>query len=79
MIRLLVKGKPDVALAAARARRIEVTVIRTVSNGIETMLGCDDRFWRQVSAWLAEHMRAPFPEGSLMYFNALDPALQGRP
>jgi hypothetical protein len=79
MIRLRVKGKPEVALAAAKRRGVEVSVAKSVSGGIETLLGADDRYWRQVVAWMNEHKRAPYPAGALLYFNAIDPMLQGRP
>ena len=83
-MRLLVKGSPAVAESAARRHGIVAIFVQTLNNGQDTLLDCGDQCWRKVVEWFHETGSAPYPEGTLLFFNALnkdvfDPKLQGRP
>lgn len=76
MIRLIVKGDALAAIQAATKRGVKVTVVRKMHGTSETMLATDDQYWREVCAWLAEPVSGV---GTLLFFNAIDASLQGRP
>jgi hypothetical protein len=73
MFRLWIKGDPDEALAAAARRNVQHPSIDAINKEFNqtVIMGHADELALQ--RWFIEHNYAPFPTGSLLFYQ---PAVQ---